>query len=83
MSHVAADLAEGMRVMSRFEHKTGRYALAVFLAGAALYSRSLLTPLLGESNPYLTAWLAVVLCSWYCGLGPAIAGTVVCLMGID
>ena len=69
--------------MTRFKRKASRYTLAVFLAVAALYSRSLLTPLLGESNPYLTAWLAVVLCSWYCGLGPAIAGSVVCVMGID
>ena len=69
--------------MTRFDRKASRYTLAVFLAVAALYSRSLLTPLLGESNPYLTAWLAVVLCSWYCGSGPAIAGSVVCVMGID
>lgn len=69
--------------MSSFNRKAIRYVLAVFIAVASLYLRSLLTPFLGESNPYLTAWLAVVLCSWYCGLGPAIAGSVVCVLGID
>jgi signal transduction histidine kinase len=70
-------------VVSSLKHKTIRYVLAVFIAVASLYLRSLLTPLLGESNPYLTAWLAVVLSSWYCGLGPAIVGSAVCVLGID
>ncbi len=69
--------------MGRFKHKAVRYVLAVIIAMVSLYLRSLLTPLLGESNPYLTAWLAVVFCSWYFGLGPAIAGGVVCVLGID
>ncbi|MGB7848946.1 MAG: sensor histidine kinase [Candidatus Acidiferrum sp.] len=69
--------------MSSFKHKAVRYVLAVFIAVASLYLRSFLTSFLGESNPYLTAWLAVALCSWYCGLGPAIAGSVVCVLGID
>ena len=69
--------------MSSFNRKAIRYVLAVFIAVASLYLRSLLTPFLGESNPYLTTWLAVVLCSWYCGLGPAIVGSVVCVLGID
>lgn len=70
-------------VGSSFKHKAIRYVLAVFIAVASLYLRSLLTPLLGESNPYLTAWLAVVVSSWYCGLGPAIVGSAVCVLGID
>lgn len=69
--------------MSSFNRKAIRYVLAVFVAVASLYLRSLLTPFLGESNPYLTAWLAVVVCSRYCGLGPAIVGSVACVLGID
>lgn len=53
------------------------------MAVTALYLRYLLTPFLGESNPYLTVWLAVVFSSWYCGLGPSILATLLCILGTD
>lgn len=59
------------------------YATAALVSVAALYLRELLKPLLGESNPYLTVWLAVVFCSWYCGVGPSILASMVSVAGID
>jgi signal transduction histidine kinase len=59
-----------------------RYALAILAAIAALLVRSLLTPLLGISNPYHTVWLAVVFSAWYCGLGPSIVTTVLGAIGV-
>ncbi|HMD44045.1 MAG TPA: PAS domain S-box protein [Candidatus Acidoferrum sp.] len=69
--------------MNRFSDKSLGYALAVFVAIAALYLRFLLTPVLGGNNPYHTVWLAVVFCSWYCGLGPSIVCSLVCALGVD
>jgi PAS domain S-box-containing protein len=66
-----------------FSYKTTRYALAVLAASAAIYLRHLLIPVLGEHNPYLTVWLAVVFCSWYCGLGPSIVCSLLCALGVD
>ncbi|MFZ0808623.1 MAG: DUF4118 domain-containing protein, partial [Candidatus Sulfotelmatobacter sp.] len=59
-----------------------RYAFSVLAALAALLLRDLLSPLLGETNPFHTAWAAVVFAAWYCGLGPSIVTTVVSLLGI-
>ena len=69
--------------MSRFSDTPIRYALAVATAVIALYLRFLFTPVLGETNPYHTAWLAVVFCSWYCGLGPSILCSLICALGVD
>ena len=55
-----------------------RYSAAV----AALFLRGLLTPLLGNDNPYHTVWLAVVFSAWYCGLGPSIVTTVLGALGV-
>src|SRR5579863_1061338 len=60
-----------------------RYFLAIVAAFAALWLLYLLTPLLGTENPYHTAWLAVVFAAWYCGIGPAIVGTVIATLGVD
>lgn len=46
-----------------------RYGLAILAAIVALLLRELLTPFLGENNPYHTVWAAVVFSAWYCGLG--------------
>ena len=59
-----------------------RYALAILAAVAALFLRCLLTPLLGNGNPYHTVWLAVVFSAWYCGLGPSIVTTVLGALGV-
>src|SRR6201998_2527668 len=64
-------------------NRTFPYLIAIVVSAVALYLRDLLVPFLGESNPYLTVWLAVVFCSWYCGLGASILASVLCAVGID
>ena len=59
-----------------------RYALGVLAAVVALLLRDMLSPLLGVTNPYHTAWAAVVFAAWYCGLGPSIVTTLLSLLGI-
>jgi PAS domain S-box-containing protein len=59
-----------------------RYGLAVLAAVVALLLRDMLSPLLGVTNPYHTAWAAVVFAAWYCGLGPSIVTTLLTLLGI-
>jgi PAS domain S-box-containing protein len=66
-----------------FSHRTVRYPLAILAAVVCLYLRYLLIPVLGATNPYHTAWLAVVFCSWYCGLGPSVVSSLVCALGVD
>src|ERR1700691_564617 len=60
----------------------GRYASAILAAIIALFLRQILSPLLGQSNPYHTLWAAVVFSAWYCGLGPSIATTLVGMFGV-
>jgi signal transduction histidine kinase len=59
-----------------------RYGLAILAAAAALLLRQVLSPLLGESNPYHTVWAAVFFSAWYCGLGPAIVTTLLSMVGV-
>ena len=59
-----------------------RYGLAIAAAISALLLRRLFSPLLGESNPYHTVWVAVVFAAWYCGLGPSVVTAVVSWVGV-
>jgi len=59
-----------------------RYGFAFLAAASALILRQLLAPILGQNNPYHTAWAAVAFSAWYCGLGPSILATLVELFGI-
>jgi signal transduction histidine kinase len=59
-----------------------RYILAILIAIGALFIRQLLLPLLGGSNPFHTAWPAVILAAWYCGMGPAIFTAIIEVAGI-
>lgn len=59
-----------------------RYVPAALVAITALILRDLLTPVLGEQNPYHTAWVAVAFSAWYCGLGPAVLTVLLDLAGI-
>jgi signal transduction histidine kinase len=59
-----------------------RYVLAILIASGALFLRQLLLPLLGNSNPFHTAWPAVIFAAWYCGMGPAIVTAVIEVIGI-
>jgi signal transduction histidine kinase len=60
----------------------GRYALAVLIAVLALLLRQVLSPLFGAHYPYFTVWAAVVFSAWYLGLGPSVATTLLCLLGV-
>jgi signal transduction histidine kinase len=59
-----------------------RYGLAAGAVIVALLLRRLMTPLLGENNPYHTVWAAVVFSAWYCGLGPSIVTTLLSMVGV-
>jgi PAS domain S-box-containing protein len=63
-------------------HQAQRYALAILAAIVAVVVRQLLSPLLGNTNPYHTVWLAVVFSAWYCGFGPSVTATILSLMGV-
>ena len=59
-----------------------RYILAVLATLVALFLRKMLAPLLGESNPYHTVWIAVVFSAWYCGVGPSVVSTLLSVVGV-
>jgi PAS domain S-box-containing protein len=56
--------------------------IAVLVALLGLFLRKMLSPWLGADNPYHVAWLTVVLCAWYCGVGPSAIATFINLIGI-
>jgi PAS domain S-box-containing protein len=68
--------------MEKTNHRALRYLLGVISAVGALYLRYLLSPLLGENNPYHTAWLGVAFSAWFCGLGPSIVTAVIETLGV-
>jgi PAS domain S-box-containing protein len=68
--------------MPRITPDARRYFLAVLAAVAALLLRFILSPWLGTDNPYLTAWAAVVVSAWYCGIGPSIVCTLISALGV-
>ncbi|MGH9498831.1 MAG: ATP-binding protein [Terriglobales bacterium] len=68
--------------MLRIKQHLVRYSLATVVAVAALVLRGLLNPLLGRQNPYHTAWLAIVFCAWYCGIGASVLAVAICGAGI-
>lgn len=59
-----------------------RYGVAILTAILALLLRGVFSPLLGSHDAYHTAWAAVVLAAWYCGVGPAIVTTLITAVGI-
>jgi PAS domain S-box-containing protein len=68
--------------MRRVTLHSRRYFLAVLAAMTALLLRHTLSPLLGTENPYLTAWAAIVLSAWYCGIGPSIVCILISVLGV-
>lgn len=71
-----------MRGPPVFRHKVIPYGLAALVAVMAVYLRYLLTPLIGETNPFHTAWISVVFCAWYFGAGPSVTASLLYLVGI-
>ena len=70
-------------MFSYFRRGAIAYGLALLFAFASVFLRYSLVPLLGVSNPYHTGWVAVVFCSWYCGLGPSIVAALVIVVGLN
>lgn len=55
--------------------KLGRYVVALAAVAGAFAARLILEPILGEVAPLLLFSLAVVVASWYGGLGPGLVAT--------
>ena len=55
--------------------RRGRYAVAILSIAVAALTRVLLGKALGDRGIYLTFWPAVMLSSWYGGLGPGLVTT--------
>lgn len=55
--------------------RRGRYAVAILSIAAAVLTRVLLGEALGDRDIYLILWPAVMLSSWYGGLGPGLVTT--------
>jgi len=68
--------------MRNLRQQATRYLYGVLAAGAALFFRELLNPLLGSQNPFHTLWLAVVFSAWYCGVGPSVVTVVLGTLGV-
>ena len=68
--------------MSNIKQNAMRYILGILAAVAAVLLRDMLSPILGQQNPYHTVWLAVVFSAWYCGIGPAILTVFLGGMGV-
>lgn len=64
------------------KHQAIRYVCAIGVTAAAVYVRWLLKPFLGEHNPYIIVWLALVISSRYWGLGPSVASVGVGAIGV-
>jgi PAS domain S-box-containing protein len=69
-------------VKRRFTQQARGYFFAVLAALTALLLRRMVSPLLGTDNPYLTAWAAICLSAWYCGIGPSIACILISVLGV-
>lgn len=54
------------------QNSAAAYLLAFLAAGLALLVRLALAPVLGNSQPYVTLFPAVVLALWLCGVGPSV-----------
>jgi signal transduction histidine kinase len=63
------------------QNPAAAYLLAFLAAALALFTRWALTPVLGDSLPYVTLFPAVVFASWLCGMGPSALVVVLGLLG--
>jgi K+-sensing histidine kinase KdpD len=68
---------------SRFDREdVGRYGIAILAAVLSMLLRQALSPLLGNNNPYHTAWASVIFVAWYCGAGPAMVTAILEVLGV-
>lgn len=57
---------------SSFRRSAWQYVVAGLFVAAALLIRLVLNPVLGVSIPYAIFFLAIILVSWFCTLGPSV-----------
>ena len=67
--------------MPRVQPDEIKYGLGALAAVASLLLRRVLQPAFGTHYPYMTQWLAVVFCAWYCGVGPSIFAVAIEVLG--
>jgi signal transduction histidine kinase len=63
------------------QNPAAAYLLAFLAAALALFTRWALTPVLGDSLPYVTLFPAVVFASWLCGMAPSALVVALGLLG--
>jgi signal transduction histidine kinase len=59
------------------------YAAALSAVAFALLICGALSPLLGNSGPYVILFPAIAFCAWYCGVGPSILVVVLSLVAVE
>ena len=60
-----------------------RYGVAMVAVGAALGIKLLLDPLTVQNTPFLLVFGAIIVSSWYGGLGPGLLATAVSAIATD
>lgn len=82
----ATDAASGARVTPTFATQIGplsmvyRYLAAAALVAVATAFRMWLNPVLGDTAPFITFFLAVAVAAWIGGFGPAALATALCVV---
>jgi PAS domain S-box-containing protein len=69
--------------MKRFLDIGLRYGVAMLSVGAALGIKLLLDPLTVQDTPFLLVFGAIIVSTWYGGLGPGLLATVVSALATD
>src|SRR5215216_4697726 len=69
--------------MKRFLDIGLRYGVAMLAVGAALGIKLLLDPLTVQDTPFLLVFGAIIVSTWYGGLGPGLLATVVSALATD
>ena len=67
----------------RWGHIVPRYLWAVVSVAAAIGSRRLLDPVVGNQFPFATIFFAVLVTAWYGGFRPALVAVVLGVLGSD
>jgi signal transduction histidine kinase len=71
----------GARVSPAFERASVRWATALIATAIAFLLARELRPFLGELAPFITAFPAVAIAAWQCGLRPSLASIAITLLG--
>jgi len=83
---LSSDSHDVMAVGVQFQRRwlgtrLGRHAFALAITAVFLIIRGVLDPLLGHYVPYLAVLPAVIICAWFCGLGPSLLSMLLAFLG--